>query len=484
MVVPPAPLPAAELVPAPVLRGRFPHVAARAKQAPGVFAAELHGRRHRESVLIARNDRQVREGLSRGGIGVVAPAGRPHLPPRIDLHDARERVGRGFRARRQPIAPALLQLAGGALLFGQPRGIGRRVVEIHAHHRLAGLPQGETAKIAAVVRGIHQAILLVGHLVAADPHPQGGHPDEFHLRGLRHPRLALDRLRRGRHQRLRRRGRRPLHRLRLLRRRPRGRRLRRARGRRRVEPRHQRAPPEPKAADQRRQKDQDPRDQANAPPFCRAATAAAAHARTAQGFHEIRAGHESVPGLLRQGALQRRARGGRQFRRQGPVLFRSLSGQQLPRQHGQRILVAGRIRFLALLQFGRQIRPRRARAHGLAMDDRQMVVRRQSKIRHPHHLVRTEENVRRFQIAMDDPLPVREIERLRHLPQHGQRLVERALAVRPHLGPCPDVHSGREIPHQIDLVAHVHDLADGRQIRMGLVRNPPDPRMDHRHDRL
>ena len=223
---------------------------------------------------------------------------------------------------------------------------------------------------------------------------------------------------------------------------------------------------------------------ADAPPFgWTPAPPAAGHGFAAQGLHKIPAAQEPVAGLGRQRPAQGGPRGARQILRRLPGLPRCgrRAGQQFPRQHRQRILVAGRIRFAALLHFGRQIRTGVARAQRLPLDNGHVMVRSQAEIRHPHHAVRSQIDVRGLDIAVHHLGIMGKIQRRRHLPQFGQHFLHRPLVVHPHPAPGPDVHPRGEIADEVNLVAHVYHLAGNRQIGMALVRNPPNAHVDQRH---
>ncbi len=333
--------------------------------------------------------------------------------------------------------------------------------------------------------GILPGVFPVGDFVAPHPHLHGRHPDEFHGYGLRHPGAARFGQRRGRHQRRRRHVRRldlgDHRRRRVLADRVRHLRLPGLR-----HPVGQRPAPEPQAAQQGQHSGNRAVQLGYPAPFGLAASAASSHPLAVHRAHEIRTGHKPLARLDRHGPAQRRLDRQRESGRQPgqTILSGRLACQQFPRQNGQGILVAGGVRQAFAAQFRRQVRARGARAHRFAAGDRQMTVGRQAEIRHPHHAVLAQIDVRRLEIAVNDVPLVGEIQRRGHLLQHRQHLVRRAPPAFALPGPGTDVHPGGEITDQIDLIAHIYQLANGGEVRMGLVGNPLNARVNDRQHGL
>ena len=102
----------------------------------------------------------------------------------------------------------------------------------------------------------------------------------------------------------------------------------------------------------------------------------------------------------------------------------------------------------------------------------------QTKICDLHQTVFVQKDIRGFQVPVNDLVGVDEIQRRCHLLQNRQDLAQRAAPVWPLTCPGANIHSHREIAHQIDLIAHINHLANRRDIRMALVGNPLNTRMN------
>ena len=86
----------------------------------------------------------------------------------------------------------------------------------------------------------------------------------------------------------------------------------------------------------------------------------------------------------------------------------------------------------------------------------------QSEVQHLDDPVRPHHDVGRLQIAMDDPLSVRGLERLDDLPGNRQRLIERQRALRDAVreGDALD-----ELHHERGRAAGLLDPVDGGDVR-------------------
>ena len=150
-----------------------------------------------------------------------------------------------------------------------------------------------------------------------------------------------------------------------------------------------------------------------------------------------------------------------------PAAPRLLAAQRLERHRAKGVYVTrGRAR-AALELLGRHI-GRGAHDHPGAGEPRPLTQERDPEVGQPRATVLAKQDIRRLDVAMDHPLCVRRVQRRRHGPQHGDRLLRRQAAACPQplakILPLDVFHDQRDALVEFEHVVDRHDarVAEGR----------------------